>query len=211
MRPIIGLDGEASGIAYERVWGQDFRYDSPRQRYLTRQLDTSNSSMTVASAEDWSWYAGNYPLDDYQVADEYDPERTRQYVFGVGQQDLVGGFVTTTGYQHGDMIGTTRAITDDSLPVQVVRRAVYTAFGELVTTTGSKAGSTLGEPRLSLTRGERFALLRHQVSKAAEPRRESRSAWGYQEHDVGSNGLLGTNGVPDGQPDSTINTPFWAG
>jgi len=94
----------------------------------------------------------------------------RRYLPGLAQQSVATG---AAEYFLGDQIGTTRFLTDDdqSPPVVATNRRVYTAFGELVETTGS------GQTRYGYA-----------------------GVWGYQEHDVDINGPDNVLGSPPTGP-----------
>jgi len=139
----------------------EYRHDSARARYLVRPRDAQ--TLLPLSAADGMWYDydGDAAYGDYTLA--YDGQAhtltpTHQLAVELG----LGQFAPTTGsadYFHGNLIGTTHAMTDDSMFMSY--RAVYTAFGELVC-----AGPNLSNCGTA--------------APAAETRHGYAGAWGYR-------------------------------
>ncbi len=122
----------------QRTWAREFRYaGSGRQRYLTRARDPQ--TLLPASAADglWSEYDGEGAYGDYAVdigAGTADGATLAQYEPGNWQRDTADPQAPLDYYFHGDLIGSTRAMSDGE--GSAVRRAIYTAFGERVWSDG---------------------------------------------------------------------------
>jgi YD repeat-containing protein len=163
------LDGDPT---YSRLWAREFRYDGPRQRYLVRELSSVN--MAPISDGIWTEYVGDTPMADYQPSGGGQTELKR-YNPGASETDIASG---ETAYLHSDHLASTWFATDDpaSGPITVSRRAVRTAFGEIV-----------------------------YVESPVESRYGYAGGWGYETHDIDS------NGAGNGTPDNTLNAPAAVG
>ena len=114
--------------------------------------NVSEERWDVASnfeSSEWTAYDGDLPAYDYVMEfdapnQEYDPVWQTSYHLGLAQRDADDGQggPGPTRYFHTDHLGTTRAMSDDGAvgpppePVTVSPRLVFTAFGELVASTG---------------------------------------------------------------------------
>ena len=118
---------------YTITYAREFRYDSPRQRYLNRELDPvalQNTGALVSLSSTWSDYDGNYGHGDFAV------NSTTGTVSNVRSYEVIIGVVdpwtssgeTATNYAYEDLIGTVRGVTNAS--GSSTGEAVYTAFGE---------------------------------------------------------------------------------
>jgi RHS repeat-associated protein len=114
---------------YEAVWGREYRYDQARARYLRSVLDPvalSNGEYTGEAI--WSQYDGDEIYADYTL-NMGDVTVTTWYEPGIGMVEGVDA-TPVVKYYHGDLIGTTRFMTDSG--GNKIEGAVYTAFGEPV-------------------------------------------------------------------------------
>ncbi|MCK6485536.1 MAG: RHS repeat-associated core domain-containing protein [Phycisphaerae bacterium] len=134
------LDGQTGEpVNAERTWAREFRHGgSGRQRYLTRARDPQ--TLLPASAADglWSEYDGEGVYCDYGVdvgVGTAEGATLMQYEPGVWQRDAADPQTPLDYYFHGDLIGSTRAISDGE--GSAVQRVIYTAFGERVWSDGS--------------------------------------------------------------------------
>jgi len=118
----------------ETTYAKEFRYDSPRQRYLVRTLDPvqaqAGNLVTHATIPDeWSDYSGDTIYGDWQVAGwGYD---TRAFQPGLARTDRTVD-PPVTRYEHTDLLGTSKMDTLNDLGGPSAPRETYTAFGERV-------------------------------------------------------------------------------
>jgi RHS repeat-associated protein len=136
------------------TFAREFRYDTPRARYLSIELDPAGlmqqPPFLAPLTRTWTGYDGDAAYFDFALADGL-VSSTAEHEPGLWGRDAGGD-----AYLHGDSIGTTRYSTNSSGDPHGPR--VYTAFGERVCELdGSCAG-----PRA------RFGYA---------------GAWGYQGHD----------------------------
>jgi RHS repeat-associated protein len=125
---------------YQRTYAWEVRYDSPRQRYLRRELDPNN--LNADGDDEWSDYSGDRVYADF-VLDAGAPggaHSIRDYLmhdrFGQAHADSsTPGTWDGEAYYHTDQIGSNRMMTDGT--PSTVRQYVYDAFGEVYSTTGS--------------------------------------------------------------------------
>ncbi len=111
-----------------RTLAREFRYDSGRARYLMRDLDLATLQPSASYAGLWTDYARDTAYGDYTLSPGASgPEATTIARYQPGAWERQGD---TLRVHHGDQIGSSRVMTDAS--AQPARRAVYTAFGELV-------------------------------------------------------------------------------
>ena len=109
------------------TWAREFRYEGGQARYLMRPRDTTTLEASTSDVT-WTDYDGVSVYGDYEVAITTGAQtEVTRYVMGQWQQDVSSG---DESFLHGDLIGTTRLMTDDSGTVG--REVVYTAFGEMV-------------------------------------------------------------------------------
>lgn len=66
---------------WSRTWAREFRYDGPRQRYLTRELSTTS---LFPVSDQWADYVGNSPIADFEVNSGI-PDDQRRYVSDVAE------------------------------------------------------------------------------------------------------------------------------
>jgi RHS repeat-associated protein len=133
---VIGEQWTESGgtidclTGYTRTYAWRFRYDGARQRYMRQQLNLIDLTPLSTS---WSDYDGNHIYDDFTVAGET-ATVTRAYESGMAELPAGG----TAVYWQGDLIGSNRTLTGAPASAPpIVRRRLYTAFGEAVSTTGT--------------------------------------------------------------------------
>jgi len=132
-------------IDYARTFAWEFRYDSPRARYLRRELDPDSLPLEGGEGEpevisdEWSHYDGDEYYSDFawSAGDAPGWVPVRSYLAGVGHADVDSSSWTDKTYYHGDPIGSTRALSESVVVPQITRTYVYTAFGELVSTSGT--------------------------------------------------------------------------
>jgi RHS repeat-associated protein len=151
-----GMPGVCDAGSYEITYAREFRYDSGRARYLNRELlpvHTPNSppgtpewTFTIQS-ETWTDYEGDEPYGDYAVDTQGGgpPSVTnlRSFELGMGTVNpWTSGGSENTSHYHGDLIGTTRSISDAA--GMMGTGEVYTAFGERVSTTAVDEGNRYG-------------------------------------------------------------------
>jgi RHS repeat-associated protein len=149
---------------------REFRYDNPRARYMTRQLDPSSdpedpSQWVPILPAAWTDYAGVTPYGDIDVdADGSDnaviTEQVR-YAAGGGpgasgpgvfaRQTLDSGQPDETRYLHGDLIRSTILTSDEA--GDAATAVAYTAFGEIVGASGPGSPAPTGFPRYQYAGG----------------------------------------------------------
>ena len=122
-------DGDSAceqGGSYTVTYAREFRYDSARARYMNRKLNPSTLA-TVSTT--WSDYDGDEVYGDFEMVSG-SPVNKRSFEPGIGRTTNA---LTTpvTDYYHGDMLGTTRLMSNSS--GSSIEPAVYTAFGERIT------------------------------------------------------------------------------
>ncbi len=128
---------------YSRTYVWRFRYDGARQRYLRQRLNPADLTVLDTS---WSDYDGNDTYTDFQVvAGAHITSRAYEPEFG--EYPDPANPSSSIQYYQRDLIGTTRTMTCDTdlgacTPgpggqPPITRRRVYTAFGEVVSTSGS--------------------------------------------------------------------------
>ena len=131
-------DGVSDPTDYDITYAREFRYDGARARYLVRALDPVALLLTppqlnpVENGDTWSDYDGDIVYGDF-TADEAMETITniRSYEPGIGRvPDPLTAPVAE--YYHGDLIGSTRMMSDGGGYPITGSEAAYTAFGELV-------------------------------------------------------------------------------
>jgi RHS repeat-associated protein len=119
-----------------------YAYDGPRQRYRVR---TGGTAQVNATSSRWSDYAGDDIYADYTVDTLAQPvpaaREQAAHTAGLGRFDYISegqpGAPGRLSYLHGNLIGTTERVTDaGGLLNGIAHQAVYTAFGELVSSSG---------------------------------------------------------------------------
>ncbi len=121
---------------YAFSFAREFRYDEPRQRYLSAELSYSGNGGWSTVSETWSDYDGDSIYGDFTVTSGTETELT-SFEPGVGRVvDPLG--TPSSSYYHADMLGTTRLMTD-SIGIGSAH-TVYTAFGEPVSGTNHRYG-----------------------------------------------------------------------
>ena len=111
-----------------RTFAREFRYDTGRARYLMRDLDLATLQPSASYAGLWTDYAQDTAYGDYTLSPGAGgPAATTAARYQPGAWERAGDALRV---HHGDQIGTSRFMTGAS--AQTLRRAVYTAFGELV-------------------------------------------------------------------------------
>jgi RHS repeat-associated protein len=116
--------------SYTRTYAWRFRYDAARQRYMRQQLDLT----TLAPiGTEWSDYDGVRIYSDFTVAGGA-AAVSRTYQSGVAE--LPPG--ESALYWQRDLIGSNRTLTSgSSANPSIVRKRVYTAFGQVVASSGT--------------------------------------------------------------------------
>ena len=117
---------------YDITYAREFRYDGARARYLNRELDPvalRTTGALVPLTSTWSDYNGDWIYGDFTIDDEWNVTYEYSYEPGVARITDPFGMYRNTEYYHGDLIRTTRDLSDGG---HSVAPAVYTAFGELV-------------------------------------------------------------------------------
>ena len=110
---------------FHRTFAWQFRYDSPRGRYMRRMLDPDT---LVEVLTEWSDYDFEYAWSDFSI-EGTEAVTTRDYLPTIAHADVDGsGDWTEQGVYHGNQIGSTELLTDET--ANVVREWAYTAFGE---------------------------------------------------------------------------------
>ena len=113
------------------TYAREFRYDSARARYLSRELDPfqAGNRHIYQLSSTWSYYEGDTIYGDFTTAGGV--TNLRSYEAGMAKVEPWGSAGdANTQYYHSDMIGTTRHMT---LPGgTAVGATVFTAFGEKV-------------------------------------------------------------------------------
>gem|GEM_PF-3476208 len=133
-----------------RTFAREFRYDTGRARYLMRDLDLATLQPSASYAGLWTDYAQDTAYGDYTLSPGAGgPEAATAARYQPGAWERAGDALRV---HHGDQIGTSRFMTNAS--AQTARRAVFTAFGELV-----MADDGHGQPATVSARGSRDIML----------------------------------------------------
>jgi RHS repeat-associated protein len=133
--------GTGQPVNCEPLAAMEYRYNSGRQRYLVRPRDPVSMLPYAAFDGRWSDYDGESIYGDYTVSQDgptFNVSDTMFHEPGLAQFDPSLG---EPHYLHGNLIGTTEAVSDELSAVS--GRRVYTAFGEPVYAdgiTGSRYG-----------------------------------------------------------------------
>jgi RHS repeat-associated protein len=138
--------------SYTVTYAREFRYDGARARYMNAPLNpaTMGPYNTTEKPTVWSDYDGDEIYGDFEMVSG-SPVNKRSFEPGIGRTTNP---LTTpvTNYYHGDLIGTTRFMSNPS--GNSIEPAVYTAFGERISAP-------------TVTDGTRYGYV---------------GAWGYQAH-----------------------------
>ena len=126
-------------VNYDVTYIREFRYDGARQRYLNRELAYQNEQVVEVESV-WSDYDGDTIYGDFEAVEDqvqgWIAEELRSFEPGIGKVDPwspnggggLGGIANS--YYHGDMLGTTRLMTNGG--GSAVNNVTYTAFGERI-------------------------------------------------------------------------------
>ncbi|MCG8408979.1 MAG: hypothetical protein MI923_27555 [Phycisphaerales bacterium] len=132
------LTGDVSNQTF--TLASEYRYSADgRQRYLVRQLDPDNDFAPFANLDVWSDHAGFNIYSDYTVNTTTGvATEIAAYSSGLGSSmyNSSTSSFDAPDYAGNDLIGTKRLATDDN--GAQIERLVYTAFGELVSSTSSE-------------------------------------------------------------------------
>ncbi len=142
---------------------REFRYDNPRARYMSRQLDPSSdpddaSTWVPVKPAAWTDYSGVTPYGDIDVDGDGSgnaiiTEHAR-YAAGMGafaRQTLDSGQPDETRYLHGDLIRSTVLTSDEA--GDAATAVAYTAFGEIIGASGPGSPAPAGFPRYGYAGG----------------------------------------------------------
>ena len=134
---------------YTVTYIREFRYDGARQRYLNRELEYDPQTREVIEVESvWSDYDGDTIYGDFEAVEDqvqgWIAEELRSFEPAIGKVDPwspnggggLGGIANS--YYHGDMIGTTRLMTNAA--GSAADDVTYTAFGERIDGTNHRYG-----------------------------------------------------------------------
>ncbi|MDO8632700.1 MAG: hypothetical protein Q7R41_19630, partial [Phycisphaerales bacterium] len=127
-------DGAAScvpAIDYDRTFATEFRYDGPRQRYLTRALNPATLQPYGNDGDSWTDYDGDEPYGDFSIdallhnKQSFEPGLGRFGWLSTNEPDE-----NTKSYYHTDHLGTIRGVTD--FLAYWTEAMTFTAFGERI-------------------------------------------------------------------------------
>ncbi len=125
-----GVSACEQGGSYKVTYAREFRYDGARARYMNAPLNpaTMVPYNTTQKPTVWSDYDGDEIYGDFEMANG-SPVNKRSFDPGIAR---TANPLTTpvTNYYHGDMLGTTRLMSNPS--GSSIEPAVYTAFGERI-------------------------------------------------------------------------------
>ena len=123
---------------FQTTYAKEFRYDSTRKRYLSRDLNTNTLLSQSPDVATWSDYEGSSVYGDHTISSGVATD-TASYEPGTAKVEPWTSFsASNTDYYHSDHVGTTRMMTGD-LGVKK-EEAVYTAFGERVSGASRRYG-----------------------------------------------------------------------
>jgi RHS repeat-associated protein len=127
-----GADPDTCPESYDITFAREFRYDSGRARYLSRELAPAdllqNPPQFVSLTETWTDYDGDESYGDYTVSGG-SAANAGSYELGVASVvPWAGAGNASTSYWHNDLIGTLRNETASDGSGSAARG--YTAFGE---------------------------------------------------------------------------------
>ena len=180
--------GDPDEDTYESLKAWEFRYDSPRARYLAVELNVDGEqypTFTLVEPIHWTDSIGDAPYGDIEIWTDGqgawdDPNEVMRYLGLTAQQEADG---TDTQYFHGDLIDSTMLTTDADGDADLPsgRSLVYTAFGEIVDSSGVPGDD----------------------APARFPRYQYAGGWGYE------SGLLKHTGVNADLPPITLQHVGW--
>jgi RHS repeat-associated protein len=158
MRLIRGYEIDTNCDDITPTWAREFRYDGDRARYAVIERDPDDMEPTGAT---WHEYVGDNVYKDLSISPTTGAVTVAaSYAHGYSLASMAldpGGQSPARTYFHGDMLGTTRLITNFSAaPIQ---SPAFTAFGEPLPLPA--AGGPVSQPNL----GTRYAYV---------------GGWGYQ-------------------------------
>ena len=111
---------------YERTFAWQYRYDSPRARYMRRQLDPDDLTEVLT---EWTAYDGNKAVSDFSDIGSAGPETDRNYLVSSAHADVdSNGDWDEEAWILRNQIGSTE-LAQTSVGVESLHLA-YTAFGE---------------------------------------------------------------------------------
>ncbi|MCG3127925.1 MAG: hypothetical protein CHACPFDD_02798 [Phycisphaerae bacterium] len=200
----VDENGDYVADSYVPTLAREFRYESARGRYMSRDYTTNGYTnpglWEPATAWTYTEYVGDTPIADWEIdldgqTNEPVWTRLRTYLPGSSSGDAAGAQLNASDdsiqYYHGDLVGSTVGTTDadgtngvfDGPAITVA----YTAFGELVANDGSDNISIgLAAP-------------------AGFPRYQYCGAWGYETGAAdGSGALLSLTGHDSSLPPITL-------
>ncbi len=163
------LDGEGRVNVHQKLAAREFRYDTPRARYMSRAVDPETwqpfepaDPNAAISHGEWTDYLGDQPWGDFsvstpRVAGEPQPPVTgavRRYLPGFGVQAVET--IATSGpnrvtYFHGDLIRSNWATSETGEVAETT--TAYTAFGENLAGTPGGPGGLDPETRYGFAGG----------------------------------------------------------
>jgi RHS repeat-associated protein len=145
-------NGSDEPINITPLAGWHYRYDGdPRARYLVRAIDPETLQELGEDPGDgsvWHDYAGTAIRNDLHIDDEGAVTVLRAYTQGLGLIESTDVAGEERLWYHGDMLGTTRMMTDEAGAVD--HRLRFTAFGEPLPLSGY--GDPPGDPPQASTR-----------------------------------------------------------
>lgn len=153
------LDGGGNPTGYTVTAAREFRYDSPRHRYMSRDYDVSGGNTPANwTPNDLASWTDHYRTTQYMDFDlDHDgsndatiDEQTR-YLVGQGIVARQDDTTAADEFLHGDLIRSTVMTTDSSGTVAAT--VSYTAFGQLVTSSGIGGELPSGFPRYAYAGG----------------------------------------------------------
>ncbi|MCH8992795.1 MAG: RHS repeat-associated core domain-containing protein [Acidobacteria bacterium] len=155
----FNLDGGGDPENYTVTAAREFRYDNPRQRYLTRDYNVSGGNLPANwEPEDlasWTDYNGMMPYLDFDLSSDVNDEavvdEATRYLAGMGIAARQDHATSADEFLHGDLIRSTVLTTDES--GTAVSAVSYTAFGQLVTSAGIGGELPAGFPRYAYAGG----------------------------------------------------------
>ncbi|MBU0637908.1 MAG: RHS repeat-associated core domain-containing protein, partial [Planctomycetes bacterium] len=164
---------------------REFRFDSPRARYLCRDVDPVTFEPPAGGSQQWTHYAGVTPFLDSEVATDTGVETdTLAYAAGLGlggQQTISTG---ETEHFHADLLGSTVLTTNSAGLLE--HSFAYSAFGEAVTY-DTQAGWQVGFPPADSPTRYQYA-----------------GGWGYESGAGDEPGLLWLQGADASLPPITL-------